>query len=175
MSILSASSTGDSRLRLEKYLAEIVAGVPKVCNRKLILSSKQYLGLASLPDDAANVWKNAAKHYKTSYLAWTSYAEHLMCVFYLSAFLESKYRLYTLQRKQDHYDKVRGLFRDLYTKNLDWPEAIWEAWISFEHLYGSVEEIESCLDKIEKAAYQVNARRAKVSICYPTASYSQVK
>lgn len=48
-------------------------------------------------------------------------------------------------------------------KHLDWSEAIWEAWISFEQLYGSVEEIDYCLDKIEKAQYQVNTRRAKVS------------
>jgi hypothetical protein len=48
-------------------------------------------------------------------------------------------------------------------KNLDWPEAIWEAWISFEHLYGSVDEIDACLDRVEKAQYQVNARRAKAS------------
>ena len=47
-------------------------------------------------------------------------------------------------------------------KNLDWPEAIWEAWLSFEHLHGSVDEVDACLDKIEKAQYQVNARRAKV-------------
>lgn len=56
------------------------------------------------------------------------------------------------------------MFKDLHTKNLDWPEAIWEAWVSFEHLYGTVEEVDSCLDKVEKAAYQVNARRAKVGI-----------
>lgn len=47
-------------------------------------------------------------------------------------------------------------------KNLDWPEAIWEAWIAFEHLRGSVEDLDACLDKIEKAQYQVNSRRAKV-------------
>jgi squamous cell carcinoma antigen recognized by T-cells 3 len=47
-------------------------------------------------------------------------------------------------------------------KNLDWPEAIWEAWLSFEHLYGSVHEVDECLDKIEKAQYQVNTRRTKV-------------
>lgn len=47
-------------------------------------------------------------------------------------------------------------------KNLDWPEAIWEAWISFEHLHGSVDQVNACLDKVEKAQYQVNVRRAKV-------------
>jgi hypothetical protein len=32
----------------------------------------------------------------------------------------------------------------------------------FEHLHGSVTDIEDCLNKIEKAQYQTNIRRAKV-------------
>lgn len=47
-------------------------------------------------------------------------------------------------------------------KNLDWPEPIWEAWISFENTYGSVQEIEECLDRVERARNQVNKRRARV-------------
>lgn len=65
-------------------------------------------------------------------------------------------------RKHEQYDEARKVFTDIHTKQLDWPEALWEAWISFEHLHGSLEEVESCLDKIEKAQYQTNARRAKV-------------
>lgn len=48
-------------------------------------------------------------------------------------------------------------------KPMDWPEAIWEAWLAFEHLHGSVDEVDNCLDKIDKAQYQVNMKRAKVS------------
>ena len=55
------------------------------------------------------------------------------------------------------------MFADIHSKQIDWPEAIWEAWITFEHLHGTVEEIETCLDKIEKAQFQTNTRRAKVS------------
>ncbi len=47
-------------------------------------------------------------------------------------------------------------------KNIDWPEAVWEAWSLFEHTYGSVDQVEACLDKIESAQFQVNAKRAKV-------------
>lgn len=47
-------------------------------------------------------------------------------------------------------------------KNLDWPEAIWDAWISFEQLHGSVIELEDALDRIQRAQTQVNNRRAKV-------------
>ena len=60
------------------------------------------------------------------------------------------------------YDEARHVFLDAHTKNMDWPEALWEAWIAFEHAHGSVEEIERCLDKIESAQYQTNMRRAKV-------------
>lgn len=64
--------------------------------------------------------------------------------------------------KLEHYDQARKVFTEVHTKNIDWPEAIWEAWIAFEHMHGSVEEVDTCLDKIEKAEYQVTARRAKV-------------
>lgn len=70
----------------------------------------------------------------------------------------------SLSRRKDQYDDARSLFSDLAYKNLDWPEAIWEAWISFEHQHGSVAELEACLDKVERAQYQVNMRRATVSI-----------
>ncbi len=59
------------------------------------------------------------------------------------------------------YDDARRLFRDVANKNLDWPEAIWEAWVSFEQLHGTVEQIEEALDRVERAQVQVNHRRAK--------------
>jgi len=67
-------------------------------------------------------------------------------------------------RKHQMYEQVRALFDDIHKKQLDWPESIWELWISFEHLHGSVDQVDECLDKIEKAQAQVNARRAKVSL-----------
>ncbi|OBZ68772.1 hypothetical protein A0H81_11060 [Grifola frondosa] len=63
--------------------------------------------------------------------------------------------------KQRMYDDARKVFRDIAMKNLDWPEAIWEAWVTFEQLHGTVEGIDDCLDRIERAQLQVNARRAK--------------
>ena len=65
-------------------------------------------------------------------------------------------------RKNGNFNEARKVFLDVHAKNLDWPEAVWEAWISFEHLHGSVELVDACLDKVEKAQYQVNVRRAKV-------------
>ena len=43
------------------------------------------------------------------------------------------------------YDDARRVFRDVANKNLDWPEAVWEAWISFEQLHGTVDQIEEAL------------------------------
>jgi len=66
--------------------------------------------------------------------------------------------------KHQRFDEVREIFTEIHTKSLDWPEAIWEAWISFENAHGTVEELEECLDKIDRAQYQTNARRARVRL-----------
>ncbi|KIM89071.1 hypothetical protein PILCRDRAFT_812968 [Piloderma croceum F 1598] len=102
--------------------------------------SELYVNL-DFVEKAISVWQTTTKHYKTSYVAWMSYTDMLI--------------------RKDQYDDARSLFSDLAYKNLDWPEAIWEAWISFEHQHGSVAELEACLDKVERAQYQVNMRRAK--------------
>ncbi|OJT12790.1 hypothetical protein TRAPUB_10625 [Trametes pubescens] len=121
--VRKASKTGDPRLRLEKYLSA-------VC-----------LDVDDLHANAVVLWEDTAKHYKTSYLAWTSYTDVLI--------------------KEHMYDDVRKVFRDVSAKHLDWPEAIWDAWVSFEQLHGTVEELENALAHIERAQTQVNARRAK--------------
>ncbi|KAF8180964.1 hypothetical protein K438DRAFT_1976414 [Mycena galopus ATCC 62051] len=86
------------------------------------------------------------KHYKTSYNAWISYTGALI--------------------KNRHHDMACKTFVDLHLKNLDWPEAIWEAWLAFEHLHGSVQQIDVCGDKVEKAQYVVNTRCAKQAAQY---------
>ncbi|KAI1794811.1 RNA-binding protein Prp24 [Ganoderma leucocontextum] len=118
-----ASSAGDPRLRLEKYLSAVCLEVEELGGNALVM------------------WEDATKFYKTSYLAWTAYTEVLI--------------------KGQMYDDARKVFRDIANKNLDWPEAIWEAWISFEQLHGTVEQIEDVLDRVERAQMLVNNRRAK--------------
>ncbi|KAJ7644334.1 hypothetical protein FB45DRAFT_897551 [Roridomyces roridus] len=98
---------------------------------------------ADMTDSAIEVWHTAAKHYKTSYNAWISYTDALI--------------------KAGQHEKARKAFADLHLKHLDWPEAIWEAWLAFEHMHGSVEQIDACGDKIEKAQFVVNTRRAKAA------------
>lgn len=65
-------------------------------------------------------------------------------------------------RRGEKHKTARAIFSDIALKHLDWPEAVWDAWIAFEHQHGSVEELEACLDKVEKAQYSVNIHRAKV-------------
>ncbi|KAH8114308.1 hypothetical protein DFH11DRAFT_1593741 [Phellopilus nigrolimitatus] len=121
--VRTASRQGDPRYRLEKYLADI------------------YVNLADSPDLASTVWQTTAKHQRSSYLAWISYAETLI--------------------KQGKYDEARDVYKDVVSKNLDWPEAIFDAWVAFEHLYGSLEDLQGCLDRVEQVQTQVNLRRAK--------------
>ncbi|OCH91935.1 RNA-binding protein Prp24 [Obba rivulosa] len=121
--VRKASPTGDPRLRLEKFFSAIC------------------LDLADQAEHALIMWEDTTKHYKTSYLAWTSYTDVLI--------------------KQRMLDDARKVFRDVAMKNLDWPEAIWDAWVTFEQLYGSVEAIEDALDRVERANAQTHARRLK--------------
>jgi squamous cell carcinoma antigen recognized by T-cells 3 len=99
-----------------------------------------------MPEAALQVWEAATKHYKNSYVVWTTYTDLLV--------------------RQNQYDKARSIFNDLSMKNLDWPEAIWEAWLGMEHLHGSLSQLQACMDKIERAQGAVNARRIKASSSY---------
>ncbi|EJF56678.1 RNA-binding protein Prp24 [Dichomitus squalens LYAD-421 SS1] len=115
------------------------AGDPRLRLEKYF--SAVCLDTEELAGNALVMWEDATRFYKTSYLVWTAYTEAL-----------TKGRM---------YDDARKVFRDVANKNLDWPEAVWEAWIAFEHLHGTVEQIEDALDRVERAQVQVNNRRAK--------------
>ncbi|KAG6903150.1 hypothetical protein C0995_004697 [Termitomyces sp. Mi166 len=136
--VRKASKTGDPKLRLEKYLAAVYQQ-------------------AELHDNAISVWEATAKFNKSSYLVWTSLTETLMYAVYVLLRLGPDLTC----RKYQQLDRAAKVFLDIHTKNLDWPEAVWEAWINFEQLYGSIDGLDQCLDKVEKAQYQVHLRRAK--------------
>lgn len=53
------------------------------------------------------------------------------------------------------------MFKDVVAKYFDWPEAIFDAWIAFEHVHGTVEDLEECMDKVNRAQAGVNAKRAR--------------
>ncbi|KAF9077529.1 hypothetical protein BDP27DRAFT_1311204 [Rhodocollybia butyracea] len=115
-------------------------GDPRLRLEKYLCEVYRFAGVL---EGSVAVWQSAsaAKHYKSDYVVWTLYTDSLI--------------------KTDQHDEARKVFSDIAAKNINWPELIWDAWILFEHFYGSVEQVEVCHDKIEKARYQVNIRRAK--------------
>lgn len=64
--------------------------------------------------------------------------------------------------RTDQHDAARSCFQDVSTKNLDYPEALWDAWLSFEHAHGSLTSLEEALARVERARSQVEARRMRV-------------
>lgn len=121
--VRQASSGGDPRLRLEKFLSEF------------------YLSLADVPDAAVQLWASTAAHYRSSWAAWVAYTDVLI--------------------RTDHHDLARKTFQDMSTKNLDYPEALWDAWHNFEHAHGSLSSLEEAINKITQARAQLETRRAR--------------
>ncbi|KAI6030527.1 hypothetical protein F5J12DRAFT_296247 [Pisolithus orientalis] len=103
--------------------------------------SEWYLNLADMPDAAVQLWAATAKHYKSSWASWVAYTDVLI--------------------RTDHHDLARSTFQDVSTKNLDYPEALWDAWINFEYAHGSLTSLEESLARIERARTQVEARRMR--------------
>lgn len=121
--VRQASSSGDPRFRLEKFLSEF------------------YLSLADVPDAAVQLWASTAAHYRSSWAAWVAYTDVLI--------------------RTDHHDLARKTFQDMSTKNLDYPEALWDAWHNFEHAHGSLSSLEEAINKITQAGAQLETRRAR--------------
>ncbi|KAH7885374.1 hypothetical protein F5I97DRAFT_1378091 [Phlebopus sp. FC_14] len=115
--------------------------------------SELYLSLADVPDAAIQVWASAASHYKSSWAAWVAYTDVLI--------------------RTDRHDLARSTFQDVSTKNLDYPEALWDAWLNFEHAHGSLASLEEALVRIERARVQVEAKRTReAQKAYAAAQYA---
>ncbi|KAI0036479.1 hypothetical protein K488DRAFT_41187 [Vararia minispora EC-137] len=96
------------------------------------------------PDEAAEVWGKAAKHSKTNYTPWIAYAETLML--------------------SDNFSMAdSALSKASATPNMDWPEAIWETWITLQHSHGTLNSLNKCLDSVEWERQKVNAKRARAA------------
>lgn len=61
------------------------------------------------------------------------------------------------------YSKARNVFKNLPYKTIDWPEQLWLEWINFENLYGSLDDIEECTEKISDYAAKLRTKREEVS------------
>ncbi|KAI0726224.1 RNA-binding protein Prp24 [Fomitopsis betulina] len=145
--LVEATQTGEG---FDTLVAVVLDGVSRIriaapAGDPRLRVEKFFSGVCStfsdLSQHALVLWEDATKHYKNSYLAWTAYTDVLI--------------------KQGLYEDARRVFKDLCMKHLDWPEAIWDAWLAFEQLHGTIEELEHAMDKVEFAQGQTNLRRQK--------------
>jgi squamous cell carcinoma antigen recognized by T-cells 3 len=118
----------------------------------------QFMNLESpLSDQAVALWQTTAKHYKSSFLAWSKYSELLMYGLRLH-----HCPLLTFSSARREYMRARALLKDVSYKAIDWPEAIWQLWAEFEYLHGSVEDLEHCLEKVNLLSAKLEKKRAQV-------------
>ncbi|KAF9046435.1 hypothetical protein BJ165DRAFT_1471732 [Panaeolus papilionaceus] len=111
---------------------------PKLRLEKFLASIYENSGLV---DSIFGVWQSVSEKSKNSYQIWLLYTDALI--------------------KHQRFDDAREIFQNVHSKQLDWPEVLWEAWLSFEHLHGSLEDIEMCIDKIERAQFQTQKKRER--------------
>ena len=45
-------------------------------------------------------------------------------------------------RHNDHYNLARSAFKNVRSKNLDYPEALWDVWVNFEYVLSSLVSLE---------------------------------
>ena len=124
-----------------------------------------------MPDEALEVWQDATKFYSKSYLAWLAYINLLMSVPFNFLF---DARVLTRQScsKESQISTARKVLKELsQRKGIDWPEAIWERWISLEHLFGRNEDVQKCLAVItvQKRIEEERRRKAWATAGYPYA------
>ncbi|KAL4073262.1 hypothetical protein V8B97DRAFT_1953447 [Scleroderma yunnanense] len=115
------------------------AGDPRFRLEKFL--SELYRSLPDVPDASVELWASTAKHYKSSWASWVAYTDVLI--------------------RSGHLDVARSTFQNVSTKNLDYPEALWDAWINFEYAHGSLALLEDAMARIERARTQAEARRMK--------------
>jgi hypothetical protein len=79
--------------------------------------------------------------------------------------------------KEKQISSARKVLKDVsQRKGIDWPEAIWERWISLEHLFGKNEDVQKCLAVIavQRRVEEERRRKAWATAGYPYA-YQQAE
>ncbi|CDZ97156.1 RNA-binding protein SART3 (RRM superfamily) [Phaffia rhodozyma] len=97
-------------------------------------------------DEASTIWQGLAKSHSRSYLVWTGWA--------------------AFETRRGALPKARDVFKASLGKanNLDWPEAVFEAYSEFEQFYGALEDLDEALKGISKATQVVATKRHKEAI-----------
>jgi len=97
-------------------------------------------------DDAAKVWQKATKQYRNASSPWISAAE-------------CEARRGDLTRAREYYKKSSNI-------KLDYPEYLLEAWLTFEHHFGTLDDVEYAISKVNNLMKGINARRKRVSLLH---------
>ncbi|KAG8906149.1 Splicing factor [Tulasnella sp. 403] len=102
--------------------------------------------LEGMSDQAIDVWEKATKFYKRRYLVWAEFASFLI-------------------KEVRDYDKARKVFKDAATpsRNLDYPQALWDAWLTFEEMHGTVEQHEYAMMRVRKMNDQLTKKIAETN------------
>lgn len=137
---------------LEEAIATIrqkEGGDPKM---RLEMFLSAFYSSLGIPESGLETLNSACKFYKTSYLAWLNYVDRLISA--------------------NQIVEARRVFKDAsQRKGLDWPEMIWERWVSFEYQFGSLEEIEHALSATKDFKRREDARRQKA---WQAQAYAQI-
>ncbi|KAG0143594.1 hypothetical protein CROQUDRAFT_109080 [Cronartium quercuum f. sp. fusiforme G11] len=94
-------------------------------------------------DDAAKVWQKATKQYREVYSTWISAADY-------------EAHRGDLKRAREYYKKAANA-------KLDYPEYLLQAWITFEHHYGNLQDLEYALAKTSNLMKGITVRRKRES------------
>ena len=71
--------------------------------------------------------------------------------------------LASTRSKQDDVEAARKLFAAASKKRLDYPEYLFDAWVTLEHRDGTLDTLETALTTVRREMKYVNARRQRVS------------
>lgn len=120
-------------------------------------------------EDAAQIWHKATKQYRNLCSTWISAAE-------------SEVRHGNFTRAREYYKKASNI-------KLDYPEYLLEAWLMFEHHFGTLDDLEYTISKVNNIMKGINARRRReaeqncpesaaqanpeTQVCQPSASQSK--
>ncbi|KAG8966590.1 Splicing factor [Tulasnella sp. 419] len=98
-----------------------------------------------LEEDARELWKDAVKFYKTSYSAFSQYTRLLI--------------------QQREYEEASKVFKDAAnpSRNLDYPQALWDEWVQFEELYRGFGPVEFAMMRVRKLGEQLARKNAKIA------------
>lgn len=120
---------------------------------------------------ALSVWEQAVKHYKKHWHVWTSFIDFLVYVptdpLCASHVTEGVIKIQLIPRNTvKDFPRTRKAFKEFSGSHLavDYPEAVYDAWISFEERWGGQKELHDALTRVKKLGDALADKRARVSV-----------